>query len=120
MSETMEEILRAIGILIAFIVVLVLAYLTARFVGTKFAGYTSGKYIRIIDRIFLGKDKWVCIIQVGSQYYIVGITSQNMEFLGQISQQELIPLHSEGKNGLFANLLGNYLKKLKGEADGDG
>lgn len=119
MSVKMEEILRAIGILIAFIVVLALAYLTARFVGTKFGGYTSGKYIKVIDRIFLGRDKWVCLIQVGNQYYIVGITGQNMEFLGQITQQDLIPLHSEEENGTFAKLLGNYVKKLKGEANGD-
>ncbi len=119
MNEEMEEILRAIGILIAFIIVLALAYLMARLVGTKFAGYTSGKYMKVIDRIFLGRDKWVCVIQVGNQYYIVGITGQNMEFLGQISQQELIPLYSEEANGSFAKLLGNYLKKLKDEANRD-
>lgn len=119
MNGKMEEILRAIGILIAFIVVLVLAYLTARLAGTKFAGYTSGKYMRVIDRIFLGRDKWVCVIQVGSQYYVVGIAGQNMEFLGRISQQDLIPLDSRGESASFVKLLGNYVRRLKGEADGD-
>ncbi|MFO7154256.1 MAG: flagellar biosynthetic protein FliO [Caldicoprobacter oshimai] len=117
----MNEVLHAIAILMAFIGVLILAYLTARFVGTKFAGYTSSKYIRVIDRIFLGRDKWVCIIQVGSKYYVVGITGQNMEFLGQISEQELVPLHPEQGTSSFTNVLGDYLKKrFKGEANGDG
>jgi len=119
MNEKMEEILRAIGILIAFVIILALAYLAARFTGAKLAGYTTGRYIKVIDRIFLGRDKWVCLIQVGNQYYLVGITGQNMEFLGQVSQQDLIPLHSEEESGSFARLLGNYLKKLKDEANRD-
>lgn len=115
----MQEVFRAIGILISFIVVLVLAYLVTRLMGAKFAGYTTGKYIRVIDRIFLGRDKWVCIIQVGSQYYIVGITGQNMKLLGQISQEGLIPVQPEGESGSFAGLLGNCLRKFKGEANKD-
>lgn len=108
----MEYFYKAIALLIGFGGILFAAYLTTKALGSKFASYSSGKYIKVIDRIMLGKDKWIHLIKIGNMYYLVGSTNQNIELLGQVDKQELIPLSSEAEQGIFQNVLGRYINKI--------
>ena len=54
-----------------FYIIIMIAVIVAAYVATK---YLSGKsrhiksrYIRILDRVMLGKDKYVVLIEVGGQ-----------------------------------------------------
>ena len=105
MSDIMNDFVKVLTILISFLGILLLAYITTRFAGNKFAIYGYGQYIKIIDRIFLGRDKWICLIQIGKNYYIVGSSSHNMELIGQISEEDLVPLDPAKDNYLFSGIL---------------
>ena len=115
MSDIMYDFVNVLTILISFLGTLLLAYITTRFAGNKFAKYGYGQYIKIIDRIFLGRDKWICLIQIGKNYYIVGSSSHNMELIGQISEEDLVPLDPAKDNYLFSGILNKYINKRFGD-----
>ena len=107
----MDELIKVITILISFMGTLLLAYITTRFVGTRFAKYGYGQYIRIIDRVFLGKDKLICLVQIGKNYYIVGAAGHSISLIGQIDEKDLIPLNPKKDDHTFAGILGKYIAR---------
>ena len=64
MIDVMKELIKVIAIMISFIGVLILAYITTRIIGARYARYGYGQFIKIIDRIILGKDKWICLYRL--------------------------------------------------------
>ena len=52
MSDIMNDFVKVLTILISFLGILLLAYITTHFPGNKFAIYGYGQYINIIERIF--------------------------------------------------------------------
>jgi flagellar protein FliO/FliZ len=108
----MEDFYKAIALLIGFGSILFVAYLTTKALGAKFISYSRGKYIKVVDRIMLGKDKWIHLVKIGNVYYLVGSTNQNIELLGQIDKQEIVPLSSEIEKGTFQNTLERYINKI--------
>lgn len=103
----MEEVLHSILLLIGFIAVLVAAYFVTRFIGSRMSQGTGSKYLKIVDRIILGNDKSICIVQVGNCFYLIGISNHHVELLGEIDSKNLIPL--EARQVTFNGLLNKYM-----------
>ena len=115
MIDVMKELIKVIAIMISFIGVLILAYITTRIIGARYARYGYGQFIKIIDRIILGKDKWICLVQVGKNYYVIGVSNRNIELIGQISQEDLVPLERKKDDLYFSNILDKYINRWFGD-----
>jgi flagellar protein FliO/FliZ len=72
---------------ILFVVITVGAYYTTKFVGKRTISATKGKYIRVIDKLFLAKDKWLYIVKVGEDYHLLAVTNTGI--------RQICPLNSE-------------------------
>lgn len=96
--------------IVGFVGIIFAAYFTTRLIGNRTLRLGSGKYLKLVDRITLGNEKTVCLIQVGRLYFLIAMTGHNVELLGQIEESELIPLviHKETS---FESLLGFYFRK---------
>jgi len=54
--------------------------------------------MKMIDRIMVGNDKWISLVQVGDRVYIIGITGQRIEQIGEMDISQLAPL-MDGERG---------------------
>ncbi|NLJ67194.1 MAG: flagellar biosynthetic protein FliO [Clostridiales bacterium] len=72
----------------------------------------ASKHIRIIDRVFLGNDKSVCIIQVGERFFLIGVTNHHIGDISEIQEADLVPLTVQ-KNNAFNSLFEVYIRKFR-------
>lgn len=84
-------------VIVAFIIYL--SYLASRYLGRGIAKISSSRYMRLIDQITLGQERYIAIVQVSGKYLLVGITAGQVNILSELSDEELFPLTPEEENG---------------------
>lgn len=109
MDNTLPTILAILGLCF----VLWLAYWTTRWIAARSSQFVQGKYMKMIDRIMVGNDKWISLVQVGDRVYIIGITGQRIEQIGEADISQLVPLRdgeTGGRPGEFKTRLAALLE----------
>lgn len=107
------EVLQALGLLVVFVLVLVLAYFTTKWVGKRYGGGAAGGMagnIRVVDRVTLGPDWMLCIVEAAGKTMLLGVTQQRIEKLCDVEASELLPPR-QGDTAPFAAALKNALDK---------
>lgn len=84
-------------VVVAFIIYL--SYLASKYLGRGIAKSSSSRYMRLIDQITLGQERYIAIVQVSGKYLLVGITAGQINILSKLSGEELYPLAPEDENG---------------------
>ena len=93
MISTSQSFFQLIVVLVCFVVVLVLAYYTTRWLANYQKGRSFNKNLKIIETLKLSPDKYVQIIACGKEkYLIVGLSKNEVTLLGELSEDELIDL----------------------------
>ena len=117
----LENIIYTLGLLLIIIVVFYLTYITTRFIGSK-AGVnginTKRKYLKIIETICLGRDKYLYLIKAGNKYILISSSNKGIEMLGNIEFEEDTDVKNEEgcmerlhTPGSFKEIINNYLGK---------
>ncbi|OFI06817.1 hypothetical protein CLOACE_08000 [Clostridium acetireducens DSM 10703] len=110
-----------IKMLIFLCFIIFLIYLTAKIGGSKFESMQKNKYIKILERIPISKENSLLIIQIGSKGYVISSTSQSVEILLEIDDEEINKIkyfkslknQIDVKDYLNSTKLKYLLKKLK-------
>lgn len=84
-----EGFFTAAGTLIVVAAILGLCYFTTRKVGRLDLGKSGGRYIRLLDRVPLGQDKAVALVQAGEKYLLLGVAASRITVLAQLSEEEV-------------------------------
>lgn len=87
--------LKAIGSLIAVVLILAGSYLVSKYIGRGMSKSSSSLYMRLLDQITLGQDRHIAIIQVGGKYLLVGVTAGQIQVLSELQDDDLIQLSPE-------------------------
>ena len=75
--------------LLFFLFIIVVTYITTKLIAKKSITYTNSRNIKLVDRIALGMDKSICVINIGNNYYIIAIGKQNIELIDKINKDEI-------------------------------
>ena len=115
----MAEVLSALGMLAAFVLVLVLAYLATKWLGKRYGGRPGGSAgnIKILDRASLGPDRCLYIVEAGGKTLLIGATSQRIDALSELDPEALLPPAQETP---FASTLKTVLKNGWAVGGGNG
>ena len=94
-------------------VVIYLSYIASKYVGKGLGKSTSSRYMRLIDQIMLGQDRYIGIVQVSGKYLLVGITASQIRILSEMTEDELYPLEPDpgsldSKTPDFRSLMENF------------
>jgi flagellar biosynthetic protein FliO len=83
----------------------------------KFAGKTnrisSGKYVRVIDRIALTQDKQIQLVEIGDYVIVIGISVSSVNVLSKIKKDQLKLLEQEAPASSFRDVLSGFLTGSK-------
>jgi flagellar biosynthetic protein FliO len=71
--STIGDIAQLITVLLIFLFVLLLAWLSTRFIGRFHQGTYSQKNIKVIETYPLGGNKMLAIIKVGKKYALISV-----------------------------------------------
>lgn len=79
---------RALGMLFTTVLILVLAYLTSRWIathgvpgGTSWTGGYGGENFRVLTRIGVGRDASLLVLYVRGRCLLLGVTEHNITLL---------------------------------------
>lgn len=103
--------------LLAVAAVIYLSYVFSKFMALGGSRISGAKYMRIVDRMMLGQDKMLAIVQIGDTYYLAGVTSQNVQILKEIEGEDLIEMEptvqmaSFQGGASFKNMLDKHVNK---------
>lgn len=86
--------------IIAYLCVCVFVIWLSYKVSKGLAGYSGKlgmtKYMKPIDRMALGKDSALNIVQVGNKYMLIGISGGKIDMLCELSEEDLVELSAGG------------------------
>ncbi len=92
LSASLESFLQLIVALLIFVFVLVITYLTTRWIGKYQQGHLHSKNLRIIETISAGQNKNICLLKAGTEYLVVAIGKDEMHLLATLSEDQLTDL----------------------------
>lgn len=72
-----------IGPLISVVAILCLAYWCSRMLGRRFGSGMAGKQLKMIDRIQVGTDRYVILLELKDRYYLVGVSPAGITLLSE-------------------------------------
>lgn len=86
-----KGIITAIGTLIVVVLILYLAYVATKYIGRGVGVRARSSCMRIRDQIAIGRDRSAVIMQIGTRFFLVGITASQVSILSELDEEDIIP-----------------------------
>lgn len=90
--------------------IIFLAYWCSRYLGRRYGSLAQGKYMRILDRVVIGQDKYLILLETAGQIHLLGVTGQSIEKIGRLDPAELEELPNPIPGSDFAGTLSEMMK----------
>ncbi len=117
----MNSFFEALLTIFLLVAILFAAWYVTKYTAGKMQKFTRGRYIEVIDQVFLGRDRGIVIVRVGGKVYLVGFTSNSMERIAEIPEDQLMLIQDERPSMEFKNIIKHYLKDYNPfRSDGNG
>ena len=103
--------LRVIVTFVVAALILYLSYVASKYVGKSANINQKSRYMRVIDKIVVGQDRYIAIVQIGIKYFLVGIASGQVNILSEVQEDDLVqinPTENTGKE--YINFKDTYEK----------
>lgn len=122
---TWEELGTLLGMILAVVVILFLAYFAARYVAGRGMGGRAisldgrNGNIRLLERVPMGREQSLVVVEVGGAYLLLGVTAAGITLLHELNEEESAPWkEASAPNGThppmrFQDALAEVLKKKK-------
>lgn len=103
MSSTshVKGLIELIGVLVIFVFVLGITYLTTRWMGGFQKGRMKNKNLQIIESISVGGNKTINIICVGKRFFVVAVCKDSVQLISEISEDELTDFSYRDDNSVL-------------------
>lgn len=81
----LETVGTLLGALLSLVLVLALAYVTIKWMSGRMVGQKGGgRAIRVVDRVGIGQDKCLLVVQVGGQTMLIGMSGDSVAKLADL------------------------------------
>ena len=98
LSSSLDSFFKLISVLLIFVLVLVLTYVTTYWIGNVQKKKFSNKNLKVIETISVGSNKYISIVEVGTVYLVVSIGKDEVYMLTRLSRDELSDFSFEKDN----------------------
>lgn len=91
-----DSYLQFITVLILFVIVLGITYLTTRWIAGYQKGKAAGSNLEILEAMRIANNKYLQIIRVGNKYFVIAVGKDEIHMIAEVPEEELI-FHTGGK-----------------------
>lgn len=98
-----ESFFQLISVLLIFLFVLVITYLTTRWIGKYQQGMMQNKNIQVVETFRVSNNKFIQIIQVGKKYLVISVCKDVVNILTELTEEELVWKPSQEEQGVKVN-----------------
>lgn len=89
LSASMENFLQLIVTLLIFVFVLVITYLTTRWIGSYQKLHANSKNLRIVETISAGQNKHICLLKAGTKYLVIAVGKEEIHSIATLTEEQL-------------------------------
>lgn len=106
-----KELFSLIMSVLGIIFVLFLTYYGTKWLSVKATNISKSKYMNVIDKIVLGQNKFLAIVEISNKYYLLSITDNNINIIKELDELELkITENTTTENIEFNKIFSKILK----------
>lgn len=105
-----DSYLQFITVLILFVFVLGITYVTTKWIANFQKGKTARGNIEVIETYRITSNKYVQILRAGNQYLLIAIGKDEINMLAELSEDEIMFTNAQGSSEMDFNTV---LKKVK-------
>lgn len=89
MGNSFENFIQFLSLIVVFILLLVVVYFVTRWIGGMEQRQYGNKNIKIIEGSRVGPNKVIQIVQVGKNFFVLGIGKDEISYLGEVKEEDL-------------------------------
>lgn len=78
-----------IGVLLVFLFVLVITYVTTKWIAGYQQGMVKNRNVQIVETFRVTNNKFIQIIQIGKKYLVVSVCKDTMNTLAELTEEDL-------------------------------
>ena len=107
-----KEILSVIVILLLFVGILYLAYITTKFIGKRYS--VKGKSfnnMKILDTASIGQDRQLMIVKAAERVFLIGVTSNQISLISESKDSVRINRLNDSFNCVKVSCLKKFILK---------
>ncbi len=90
--------------------VLVMTYYASRWYARRMGPSASGRHLKLVDRLPVGKSASICIMELGGRQYLMGISETGVRLLKELEEPLTVP-EVGGEKDSFHQLLRGLMGK---------
>ncbi len=104
----MDNVWSTFYYIIIMAAVIFAAYFVTKFISKKSRRITKSRYLNVLERMPVSKDKQILLLKVGNKNLVIGISNQSVNLITTINEDELESVEVAPKNEetLIARLQG--------------
>ncbi len=84
-----QSILKLIGLIILCALIIAASYYVTRMIGKREAGLTGSSNFKSIDAYRLSPNKYLQIIQIGSRYFCISVSKDDVRLICELSEEDI-------------------------------
>ena len=101
-----------VGILVIMGLIFAGAYYTTKLLGKHYSlQIASSRELKVIDKLTLGRDRYLLIVEAGGKALLLGVSPQNIEALAELDSEAFGDVPPPQEPTDFFALIMNRLKK---------
>lgn len=89
LSSSFQSFIQLIGVLVIFLFVLLITYLTTRWIGGYQKGQMAGHVFRVVDTIRIAGGKYAQVLKIGEVYLVIAVGKDEITLLAELSEDEI-------------------------------
>ncbi|MGI5891290.1 MAG: flagellar biosynthetic protein FliO [Bacillota bacterium] len=94
------------------ILVIFLAYWGTKWLSKKYRRICSGKYMKIMERVALGQDKSLVLVEMSDKIYFLAVSAKGVETISVLAHDQVKELPVIERNQAeFSQILADMIKK---------
>ncbi|MDI6601742.1 MAG: flagellar biosynthetic protein FliO [Thermoanaerobacteraceae bacterium] len=108
------SIVQFLWFLFVFFLVIAMAYYITRYFASFTVSMNKTRYIKVVDRYIIGRDKYIILVRVDKYFYLIGVTNNDVKLIDDYS--EIGDFIEDSKNTTlesFKKILNKYIKGKK-------
>ena len=98
-----DSFFQLIGVLLIFLFVLAITYVTTRWIGQYQQGMMQNKNIQVVETFRVSNNKFIQIIQVGKKYLVISVCKDVVNILTELTEEDFVWMPSQEERGVKVN-----------------
>lgn len=94
-ASSFDSFIQLLGVLLIFIFVLGLTYVTTRWVVGYQKAHSFNRNLRVIETLRLTTNKYIQIVEAGDEYLVIALGKDEVRLLTKLTEEQLKEIPSE-------------------------